>query len=366
MKHLFFLAVLFLLGFNSQNLSANEDGAYLDPQYKELIHPKKITGKATGLPVRSKTEELIAKQTPVRSQGSRGTCSIFAATALLESLLVIDKDFSNELDLSEEWLEYLIMRETASEGSSSTANFRAYLEWGPTYEELLPYIGMEWESVLTGTLSEERCGHIKSTDKFRLKACLLGHRDPDLLDLSDEDLKEKDKELFLAKKQAEELRDEYVKSKDYSFYVYSEKEVKKSLLRGVPVTLDIDFFYGAWNHRKSVDLGIPRNLEHWNKGIVGYPLKGSVDYINTRKEPAGHAFVIVGYDDALEIELEHLMPNGEIIKKTYKGVYYFKNSWGVGSFGIDFKLSNNNYPGYGMILQDYAHDHGSFYRLRLE
>lgn len=76
----------------------------------------------------------------------------------------------------------------------------------------------------------------------------------------------------------------------------AETEVKSLLDQGTPVTVDLNFYYGTWNHRLADSLGIPRNLDHWDKGVVGYPYAGSVDYINTKQEPAGHSVLIVGYD----------------------------------------------------------------------
>lgn len=364
--------VLFLV---STSLFAQEfDSAFLDPAYKNHTHPSKSNLLATDKtilpllskpPIRSDIKALIASQSPVKSQISRGTCSIFSATAMLEAMLIKQYGFSTTTDLSEEWLEYLITRRKASEGSSSYSNFRAFINWGSAEESLLPYIGYEWKLIEAGTLSEARCGHLANANEFSLKACLLGHRDPDLLDLSDAELETKDSELLVARKNAAELRDQYIKINQHDFIVSNVNSIKSLLASGTPVTLDMDFYYGAWNHRKTVELGIPRNLDHWNKGIVGYPLKESVDSIQTKTDPAGHSILVVGYDDSVEVELEHLMPDGTLIKNKYIGVYYFKNSWGTAGFGIDFTLDGINYPGYGMIVQDYAHEYGTFYKLPL-
>lgn len=59
------------------------------------------------------------------------------------------------------------------------------------------------------------------------------------------------------------------------------------------------------------------------------------------------------------------MPDGSVVKKTYRGVYYFKNSWGTSGFGANFAIDGVSYPGYGMMVQDYAHDYGSFFKLPL-
>ena len=55
------------------------------------------------------------------------------------------------------------------------------------------------------------------------------------------------------------------------------------------------------------------------------------------------------------------MEDGTWKEFSYRGVYYFKNSWGLRVSGRDFKLQGKNFPGYGMITQKYAHELGTFY-----
>src|SRR4051794_33092480 len=89
-----YLAVALSIAFASTAASAGDafDGAYLDAPYKNLVHPLKVERDALHqLAPRSNTEALIARMTPVRNQASRGTCSIFLATAMLEAMLVIKK-----------------------------------------------------------------------------------------------------------------------------------------------------------------------------------------------------------------------------------------------------------------------------------
>ena len=47
----------------------------------------------------------------------------------------------------------------------------------------------------------------------------------------------------------------------------------------------------------------------------------------------------------------------------HQGVYYFKNSWGTQNFGSRMKIGDTVYPGYGRIVQKYAHEFGQFYKL---
>jgi hypothetical protein len=166
-------------------------------------------------------------------------------------------------------------------------------------------------------------------------------------------------------------RDEALKFKDQLFapinglghqYLQSPTEVKERLAKGVAVNLDIDFYYGAWNHREAAELGVERKMDEWTKGIVTAPLAGSLDAQVSPRKPAGHSILLVGYDDEREVTSEIQMADGSKQMITFKGVYYFKNSWGQTGFGKDFELDGKNYPGYGLITQDYANSpYGSFH-----
>jgi C1A family cysteine protease len=139
-------------------------------------------------------------------------------------------------------------------------------------------------------------------------------------------------------------------------------EARGLLDSGRPVTLDIDFYYGAWNHRKATEYGISRDQSQWEAGIVGYPESDTIDEQQSRIHRAGHSIVIVGYDDSVEVTTQIAMTDGSTKTFTRKGVYYFKNSWGTEKFGVKFSVEGKNFPGYGMITQDYAHDYGQFYK----
>lgn len=353
-----------------------EDGAYLDPPYAELRHPLDIdledAGRARLFELaarRSDVEGLIERQTAVKAQQSRGTCSIFSSTALLESMLAIRQDFDPAAtDLSEEWLEYVVMRTKTSEGSTSWANFNAFARQGTVEEELLPYIGETWENASTG-LAAERCARLSGTT---LKSCLLAHRDPALLTASSSELSNEssplhDPEFLRARRRANQFARDHLASlasaRDPN--VGTIAEVKQLLAAGIPVTLDIDFFYGAWNHRLATELTIGRDLEAWETGVVGYPEPGSVDRARSNEKPAGHSVVVVGYDDGEIIGTRVKMTNGSMRDFSYQGVYYIKNSWGTSGYGSRFELNGVPHPGYGVITQKYAHEFGSFHTLGL-
>lgn len=345
---------------------ADTDGAYLDPKYPNLVHPKVSKLRIKGAS-RSETAEVIAFQTEVKSQAGRGTCSIFSATAYIEGLLVQKGDFSGDLDLSEEWLQYIAVGGSTSDGSYASKNFSALRNWGIPHEKTLPYIGVDWVDSYS-LESEKRCGHLK--ESMKKKACQVVHFDPAFLKKSDAELLDQTTSYFApnfvaARTEAKEIRDQHIKFKTTSYSIYDTNQVKQLLLEGKPVVLESDFYYGAWNHRKATELGIDRNMDFWNKGIVTHPVPGSMDEEKSRTEPAGHSILVVGFDDEKIVEQNIKMRDGTTKKVRFKGVYYFKNSWGKDSFGRDFEVDGKKFPGYGMMVQDYAHGYGSFYKIEL-
>jgi len=356
MNHLSLFALL-ALALSPQFAQADA----LDAPYSRLAHPRIDRAGRDGRESapKSNTLAMLEKQTPVKSQAARGSCSIFSAAALLESMLIINGKADANLDLSEEWLQYLIAQRATSDGSTSPANFRALHQFGIPSEEKLPYIGATWKTLSDGN-ARERCANAK-----RLANCLTGHRDPALLLAADNEIR--DQEFVAARREAQENKARFftAKGEEESGIVFGTAEIKELLAKGTPLTLDIDFYYGAWNHRLADELAIGRDNDNWSHGIVTYPERGSFDVEKSLEKPAGHSVVLVGYDDEREIEYNVKMKNGRMKKFKRKGVYYFKNSWGSGSFGTETEIEGKVFPGYGMISQDYANEYGQFFRLAL-
>lgn len=226
----------------------------------------------------------------------------------------------------------------------------------------MPYIGEDWTSAYN-PLKETRCGHLPEGQLK--KACFIVHRDPKLLNMTDTQIITtlKDEEFIAARKEALGFKRDYLVKAPANYYLWDTNQVKETLLKGKPVILEIDFYYGAWNHRKADELGIGRDLDHWAKGIVTGPEAGSVDLEESQKSPAGHSVLVVGYDDNKIVKKTIKMTDGTMKTFTYKGVYYFKNSWGTSSFGANFEVDGQNFPGYGMIVQSHANEAGSFFVL---
>lgn len=339
--------------------------APLDPAYTDLVPPSDDSAFTKSLG-RNNVEAIIERQTSVKSQGRRGTCSIFSAIAILESRLKVRHGFE-DLDLSEQFLEYLVVRGKTEDGSSSYYNFNAISNHGVPTEEVLPYDPQDWTKM--PELGQARCGHL-DTETTRYKSCLLVQRDPQVYNTQDQVLLDETSPLYdpdyvTARNSAYQFRNQYIRFQNYNYNLYNVSRIKEYLDAGYDLTMGITIYYGAWNHGGGRDEGIQTNTEDWYKGIVGYPERGSVDFANSPKKPAGHSIVIVGYDDEREVTVEVDMEDGTKKSFTYKGVYYFKNSWGTTSFGKDFEINGVNYPGYGMITQKYANKFGSFYHLPL-
>lgn len=315
---------------------------------------------------RNNVRDVIAKQSPVKRQRSRGTCTIFTTTNYLEYIFFNKK--GSHPDLSEEWLEYLIMRNKQSEGSSITPNVTAILDHGIPSEEAWPYIGENWLKEENQHLGKERCSHLEGRIGL-WTSCLLGHRDPRLLDTKDDLLLDVNSEFFdpefvAIKSEAEESRENmrsYIR-RNKLYKLSKVSEVKNYLTQGIPLIMGIKLYYGAWNHSKADLFDIqPRDKAKWYAGIVGYPEPGSKDRKICDAKSGGHSLIIVGYDNEKIVKTRQLMENGEWKEFSYRGVYYFKNSWGTKGSGRDFSIEDSALPGYGMITQKYAHELGRWY-----
>jgi hypothetical protein len=359
------LGLLFAPGL----VSASVPG-HLDKPYGRLVHPKKMAGALhAGLPDRSDVHALIAMQTPIRDQQDRGTCSIFSTTALLESMLRIKGQAAEDIDLSEEWLAYLTNLHKKDEGSTSPDNFQLMREYGMASEQALPYLGVDWTGEKVPEDGIKRCANSRG---WMHGACLSSHRDPRVIKMEDASLLDPanlffDPDFVGARNDAFATRDRVLAHIPKSEGIVTDvQEIHSLLAQGIPLTLEMDFYLGSWNHPAASKYGINRSMELWKKGVVTYPEKGSADRAYSKKDGEGHSILVVGYDDNIEVEYHARMTDGSMQKFKRRGVYYFKNSWGTtDTMGVDFAIDGRPYPGYGMILQDHAHDFGQFFRLKL-
>src|SRR5688572_20047167 len=90
--------------------------------------------------------ELVAGQSPVKSQGSRGVCSIFATAALMESLYI--KAGVANPDFSEQFLQWSVKNEVGAwrntSGSNAAENLEAITEFGIPVEADWVYEPKPW------------------------------------------------------------------------------------------------------------------------------------------------------------------------------------------------------------------------------
>lgn len=356
-----------------------DESVYLDPPYSEKHRPRVELQFSENLSSAVPLIEMVEAQSLVKSQGRRGTCSIFSATALLEFHLAKLRLFDTSVDLSEQWLEYVTAGQSGAEGSWSQVNFDAYGEHGFVDENVwaynpttwTPYSQEYWDfqaSEEEKAFFEKRCGSSRGTDFW--EHCLIGQRNSELLYKSDFELNSETSRFFdpeFASLRAE-AQSSVVDLRISGQWMSSNTEILKALDSGEALALDVDFFYGAWNHGKSESLGLGRNTTAWEAGEVSYPHRDSKDYDVSRKSEnrAGHSVVIVGYDKNRIIEKTVLSKNGSPLNVRSKGVYYFKNSWGRDGFGRHFQVDGKSFPGYGMISMEYAHEYGNFARMKVK
>ncbi|MCS6797567.1 MAG: proprotein convertase P-domain-containing protein [Myxococcota bacterium] len=271
--------------------------------------------------------DLLALQSPVRNQARRGVCSIFATVGLMESLYIAEGTIANP-DFSEQFLQWSAKVEAGGfredEGSNASVNLDAIARFGIPEEAAWPYEPEPWttanDPACTGERRPTRCWTNGDPPPSALEA--MRWRLP---------------------------RGRWISSRTRSIKAHMVET-------NTPVVVGLDFFYQAWNHRGSK---LVTSRERFARGWVTYP--NDADIADSEMRPAGHAILLVGWDDTLEVPLVDgqgqplLDERGE--PRVERGFFLFKNSWGTGSFGID----NPAGPGYGWISYRYVERYGSAY-----
>ena len=270
--------------------------------------------------------DLVDLQSPVKSQGSRGVCSIFSTVALMEHLYI--KQGAILPDFSEQFLQWSVKAELGrfktTFGSNGSANLSAINRFGVVTEDIMPYESSAWSSI-----HDERCGGEK--DKRPIVCYTNGEPSDDIKDASRFTL-------------------------PASRWISSNRRNLKAFMteNQTGVVVGMTFFYQSWNHRKSQ---LRVNSEYSRQGYVLYPNEG--DKEKSLEKRAGHSILIVGWDDDLEVPIVDeegepvLDENGEPMVE--RGFFLFKNSWGTVRFGS----SNPFGPGYGWLSMRYVEEYGS-------
>ena len=267
----------------------------------------------------------IGFQSPVKSQGSRGVCSMFAATGLVENLYIKAGMPVSEADFSEQYMQWasknLQRAFPNTEGGTSEANLRTVITFGTVKEAVWPYESQPWTSA-----NDAAC-----TGGENLPTKCYTNGEPPAAAASAQ------------------------KYKLPSSRWLNTNSIKAHLTtKGTGVNVGLTVYYQAWNHRRST---LPIDADLWRKGIVTYP--NAEDKTKSLEQRAGHAFQIVGWDDDFEAPVRDkdnnpvIGPNGQPLKE--KGFFIFKNSWGTTSFGVEHPSG----AGYGYISYRYIHEYAS-------
>lgn len=281
--------------------------------------------KADG-PAPRQHSELVGEQSPVKSQGKRGVCSIFATAALMEHLYI--KAGVEDADFSEQYLQWSTKFELGAfrntSGSNNSFNLQAINRFGIPEEEAWPYEVAQWSEV-----EDPAC---VGTGENLPTRCYTNGEPPESAKAAEK--------FFLPRNRSISTR---------RAAIIDHIRVNKTA-----VAIGLDFFYQSWNHRKST---LPTTASNWDEGVVLYP--NDEDIEESHKQRAGHAVLIVGWDLDLEIAKRDAAGNvvvdaaGEPVME--KGFFIIKNSWGTAGFGID----NPHGAGYGFISMDYVEEFGN-------
>ena len=268
------------------------------------------------------TKMFLPEQSPVRNQGHRGVCSIFAATALVENLYI--KAGMPKPDFSEQYMQWAVKNLDKSfpdsEGSDAGSNLETVVQFGTVAEAAWPYDINPWSTAndpaCTGTSQPTKCwtngeppASVATAQKYKLPSS------------------------------------RWLNVNSIKAHITAQKTA---------VAVGMTFFFQSWNHRLST---LPISSELWAQGAVTYP--NAKDKELSLAEHEGHAILIVGWDDDAEFAMRDekgqpiLDANGK--PRTEKGFYIFKNSWNTQSFGV----ANSNGAGYGYLSYKYVDEYGS-------
>jgi C1A family cysteine protease len=276
---------------------------------------------------------LAPLQSPVRNQGRRGTCTIFASIGLMEHLYIMAG--MPTPDFSEQYLEWSVKVQYGVgqdyEGSDNPDNLAAIAEYGIVEEALDPYNPLPWTEANDPDCARPADPQAAETAVLPTKCYTQG--DPPA-------------SVQAARK--------YTLPPGNYLNTGAIKQHMVSTRTAVVVSLPV--FFQAWSHGFSM---LPLDKSRWRQGVVVYPNQADIDDSDAR--PAGHGFVLVGYDDDMQYPL--IGADGQPLldaagnEQMDQGFFVFKNSWGTTVFGTE----NPYGVGYGFISYRYINDFASAY-----
>lgn len=268
------------------------------------------------------TFDLLATQSPIKSQGRRGVCSIFGTTALMEHLYISEGTIGDP-DFSEQFLQWSAKFEVGSfpnsGGSNSSSNLRALNQYGTVVEADWPYEPAGW-----GPSDDPECDGEEDEQPTR---CHTNGTPPD---------------SALAAQRYRLPRGRWLNN--------SVESIKGHMFNtNTAVQAGGDFFYQSWGHG-GTELG--RYAPYREQGYILAP--SAEDVADSRMRPAGHSFLLVGWDDNLTVQ--EIDAEGNQLDSTQTGFFLVKNSWGDG-----WATENPMGAGYGWISYEYVEDYLSTY-----
>jgi hypothetical protein len=266
-----------------------------------------------------------AEQSAVKSQGSRGVCSIFAAQAVVENLYLKAGMPVAEVDFSEQYMQWSVKNQIGAfrntEGSNVDNNLQAVVRYGGIKEADWPYESAPWTAA-----NDPAC---TGGEDLPTKCYTNGEPPQSALDARKWKLP----------------TSRWINTNSIKAHLTTNK---------TGVGVGMTFFYQSWNHRRST---LPVDAELWRKGFVTYP--NAKDKQVSLEKRAGHAIEIIGWDDELEVAMrdEEGKPVLDAMgnPRKEKGFWLFKNSWGAASFGVDHPYG----AGYGWLSFQYVKEYGS-------
>ncbi|MBW2460408.1 MAG: proprotein convertase P-domain-containing protein [Deltaproteobacteria bacterium] len=280
------------------------------------------------LPFEGKADDVYPAQfdlhhlmAPIRSQGKRGVCSIFSTVGLMEHLYIAEGSTPNP-DFSEQFLQWSAKFEVRSfpnsGGSSANYNLQAINRYGIVEEAVWPYEINKWTS------SDDAACTGEDDQPTR---CYTNGAPTDEM---------------LAAERFELPAGRWINSRARSIKAHMVETNTAVVVGGT-------FYYQSWNHRRSQ---LPTSSEYFANGYVLAP--NAEDRRISLEKRAGHSFVLLGWDDELEVQKRDAQGEGVVDadgnEVMEKGFFLFRNSWGTGSFGV----TNEFGAGYGWISYDYV------------
>lgn len=310
-------------GPGTDNFGLDNAGAYAGNYEASADAPSEVKADQT-LP---ESFDLIATQSPVQSQGSRGVCSIFGTVALMEHVYISEGTLTDP-DFSEQFLQWSSKVEGGSfpnsGGSNANSNIRAVHRYGNVFETEWPYEPSGW-----GTSDDAAC----TGDDDQPTRCYTNGEPP---------------------ASALEARRWHMPA---GRWVSNRVDSIKAHMFNTNTAVQAggDFYYQAWGHGGS---RIPVYSGYRAQGYILAP--NAEDVASSNEHRAGHSYLLVGWDDNLSVQSVDgegnlaVDENGDPIMQT--GFFLFKNSWGT-----SWAQNNPHGAGYGWIAYEYVTDYLSAY-----